>query len=195
VIEPQSLRVKCLLEHIATLSRIIDSYEGRIQELVKVLDSDGVFASLPGAGPCFIPRLAVLFGQDTSRFQSAAQLQMLTGTAPVTSKSGKKKLVTMRWACSTFQRQTLVEFALSSLRFSSWARAFFDLHMPKDPNADKPTYCVLRKLAFKWLRIIYRCWQTRTPYDESKYLQSLQRSGSPLWHRLNKTNSPAPSTL
>ena len=196
VIEPQSLRVKCLLEHIATLSRIVGSYEQRIQELVKVLDADGIFASLPGAGSCLSPRLAVLFGQDRRRFASAAELQMLTGTAPVTHQSGKKKFVTMRWACSTFQRQSLVEYALSSLRFSSWARAFFDLHMPQDPNADKPTYSVLRKLALKWLRIIFRCWQTRTPYDESKYIQSLRRSGSPLWHQLQKTiNAPAPSIL
>lgn len=193
VIEPQALRVKCLLEQIATLSRMIGSYQQRIQSLVPILDCDGVFASLPGAGTCLMPRLAVLFGQDRSRFESAAELQMLTGTAPVTRQSGKKKLVTMRWACSTFQRQSLVEYALASLRFSKWARAFFDLHMPQDPNADKPTYSLLRKLAFKWLRIIYRCWQTRTPYDESKYIQSLRRSGSPLWHRLQQANAPATS--
>jgi transposase len=193
VIEPQALRVKCLLEHIATLSRSIASYQQRIQSLVPILDCDGVFASLPGAGTCFTPRLAVLFGQDRSRFASATELQMLTGTAPVTHQSGKKKLVTMRWACSTFQRQSLVEYALASLRFSRWARAFFDLHMPQDPNADKPTYSVLRKLAFKWLRIIYRCWQTRTPYDESRYIQSLRRSGSPIWHPLQQTTAPAAS--
>ncbi len=64
VIEPQALRVKCLLEQIATLSRMIGSYQQRIQSLVPILDCDGVFASLPGAGTCFIPRLAVLFGQD-----------------------------------------------------------------------------------------------------------------------------------
>jgi hypothetical protein len=52
---------------------------------------------------------------------------------------------------------------------------------------------VLRKLAFKWLRIIYRCWQTRTPYDESRYIQSLRRSGSPIWHRLQQTTAPAAS--
>jgi transposase len=188
VIEPQALRVKSLLEHIGTLSRIIASYEQRIQSLLTILDADGVFASLPGAGSCLTPRLAVLFGQDRTRFESATELQMLTGTAPVTRQSGKKKLVTMRWACSTFQRQSLVEYALSSLRFSKWARAFYDLHMPQDPNADKPTYSVLRKLAFKWLRIIYRCWQTRTPYDESTYLKSLRRSGSPVWHQLQQVN-------
>lgn len=193
VIEPQRLRVKCLLEQIGTLSRSIAAYEERIEGLIQLLDCDGVFASLPGAGACLVPRLAVLFGQDRSRFESAAEVQMLTGTAPVTRQSGKKKLVSMRWACSTFQRQSLVEYALSSLRFSQWARAFYASHMPEDPNADKPTYTVLRKLAFKWLRIIYRCWQTRTPYDESRYLESLRRSGSPLWRHLQQANAPASS--
>jgi len=27
----------------------------------------------------------------------------------------------------------------------------------------------VRALAFKWIRILYRCWQTRTPYNESVY--------------------------
>jgi hypothetical protein len=38
----------------------------------------------------------------------------------------------------------------------------------------------LRALAYKWIRIVYRCWQTRTPYDESVYLHALKRRGSPL---------------
>jgi hypothetical protein len=67
--------------------------------------------------------------------------------------------------------------------------------MPQDPNADKPTYSVLRKLAFKWLRIIYRCWQTPTPYAEAHYIQSLRRSSSPLWKRLHQPNAPAPISL
>src|SRR5436190_559082 len=195
VIEPISLRVKCLLEQITTFSRSIAEYDKRIACLVPILDCDEIFASLPGAGDCLCPRLAVLFGQDRTRFGSAAEVQMLTGSAPVSEKSGKKNLVYMRWACSTFQRQTMVEFALSSVRFSKWARAFYDMHMPKDPNADKPTYTVVRKLAFKWLRIIYRCWQTRTPYDEAWYLESLRRSGSPIWQYLQKNNTLAPAPL
>ena len=38
----------------------------------------------------------------------------------------------------------------------------------------------VRALAFKWIRILHRCWQNRTPYDESKYLEALRRKGSPL---------------
>ena len=186
VIEPQALRVKSLVQEMTTLSRIIADYEKQIEKLIKTVDADNVFVSFPGAGKCLAPRLAVLFGDDRDRFKGCAEVQMFTGAAPVTQQSGKKKIVTMRWACSTFQRQSVVEYARNSLRYSDWARAFFDLHMPKDPQADKPTYTVLRKLGFKWLRILYRCWQTRTPYDEAKYLESLHRAGSPIWHRVQE---------
>ena len=44
----------------------------------------------------------------------------------------------------------------------------------------------MRALAFKWIRILYRCWQERTPYDESAYLQALNRRGSSLIQNLGK---------
>jgi N6-adenosine-specific RNA methylase IME4 len=30
------------------------------------------------------------------------------------------------------------------------------------------------------MELLYRCWQDRTPYDESTYLNALKRRGSPL---------------
>jgi hypothetical protein len=38
----------------------------------------------------------------------------------------------------------------------------------------------VRALAFKWVRILYKCWETKTPYDESKYLNALKERNSPL---------------
>jgi hypothetical protein len=35
-------------------------------------------------------------------------------------------------------------------------------------------------LAFKWIRIAFRCWKDGVAYDESQYLASLARRGSPL---------------
>ncbi|NPT47023.1 hypothetical protein GNZ12_38180 [Paraburkholderia sp. 1N] len=32
----------------------------------------------------------------------------------------------------------------------------------------------------KWIRILYHCWQTRTLCDESVYLNTLRKRGSPL---------------
>jgi hypothetical protein len=42
------------------------------------------------------------------------------------------------------------------------------------------TTTALRALAFKWIRILYRCWVDRTPYDESRYLLALQKRHAPL---------------
>jgi hypothetical protein len=38
----------------------------------------------------------------------------------------------------------------------------------------------VRALAFKWIRVAFRCWKDRVVYDESKYLAALARRGSPL---------------
>ena len=38
----------------------------------------------------------------------------------------------------------------------------------------------LRVLAFKWIRILHRCWVDRVPYDESRYLMALAKRGAPL---------------
>jgi len=35
-------------------------------------------------------------------------------------------------------------------------------------------------LAYRWIRIIYRCWKDRVPYDEDKYVKSL-RQRKPAW--------------
>ena len=45
----------------------------------------------------------------------------------------------------------------------------------------KSHQAAVRALAFKWIRIIYKCWQTRTPYSAVRYLASLRKKGSPLW--------------
>ena len=35
-------------------------------------------------------------------------------------------------------------------------------------------------MAFKWIRVLFACWKTRTPYDEATYLRALERHHSPL---------------
>ena len=47
-------------------------------------------------------------------------------------------------------------------------------------SGGKSTQMAKRALAYKWQRIIYRCWQDRVPYDEAKYLERLRATGSPL---------------
>ena len=49
-----------------------------------------------------------------------------------------------------------------------------------------PHHAAVRALAFKWIRILFRCWKDRKPYDEQTYIASLRRRGSPLAAALPK---------
>ncbi|WP_256575003.1 transposase, partial [Pseudomonas sp. NFIX10] len=98
------------------------------------------------------------------------------GIAPVTERSGKKKIVRWRYQCSTFLRQTFVEWAAHSINQSVWAGAYYRQQKAKGCSHQ----AALRALAFKWIRIVYRCWNAGSQYDESVYLQALARHDSPL---------------
>ena len=50
--------------------------------------------------------------------------------------------------------------------------------------AGKQHQATLRALAFKWIRVLWRCWYDRVPYDEARYLASLRNQKSPLATRL-----------
>jgi hypothetical protein len=52
----------------------------------------------------------------------------------------------------------------------------------------KAPQAAVRALACKWIRILYRCWQERTPYDEAIYLQALHRRGASLSQTLAKAS-------
>ena len=69
-----------------------------------------------------------------------------------------------------------MEWAGQSVRYSFWAKAYYEQQLSKG----KPHNTIIRSLAFKWIRIVFKCWQTNTPYDESKYLKALKKQGSPL---------------
>jgi hypothetical protein len=78
--------------------------------------------------------------------------------------------------CPKFLRQTFVAWAAPSIPHSYGARAF-DAQQRAKGSAHQ---AALRALAFTWIRIVSRCWQDRTPYEEATYLTALKRRGSPL---------------
>ena len=135
-----------------------------------------MFDALPGAGPSMAPRLLVAFGEQRQRFKNAAELQRYSGIAPVTERSGKKHWAHWRWQCPTFLRQTFVDWAAQTINKSFWAGVYYRQQRDKGCSHQ----ATVRALAFKWIRILYRCWQTRTPYNEAVYLKALKRRGSPL---------------
>lgn len=107
--------------------------------------------------------------------------------APVTERSGKKSWVHWRWQCPTFLRQTFVEWAGQTINKSFWAGAYYRQQRDKGSSYQ----AAVRALAFKWIRILYQCWITRTPYNESTYLNALRKRGSPLLKSIDRNAKTA----
>lgn len=174
IVESSSRICLMHLHVIQTLNPIIADYDERIQKVFNSHPEAYLFEKLPGAGPALAPRLLSFFGTDRSRYLAAANVQTFSGIAPVTKSSGKTKVVYFRQACPKFDRQTFHEFARLSIFSSQWARSYVDYYKEKGKNF----HAIIRALAFKWIRILFRCWQNRTPYNENIYMETLKKRGS-----------------
>ena len=170
------LMAQCLARQLQILHANLNLFRKQIDSQFKTHPEAELFESLPGAGPKLAPRLFVILGEDLSRFDSAATLQKLSGVAPVTEQSGRRRQTHMRRACKKFWRNTLHHFAHTSQYRCAWAKAFYRMRRRAGDTDSE----ALRKLAYKWLKIIYRIWKERTPYDENRYLDALKKRNSPL---------------
>jgi transposase len=180
VIESSALMVQALAEELRVLAGALKRFDQALERLFASHPDQPIFESFPGAGQALAPRLLAAWGSDRDRFATADQMQRFSGVAPVTERSGKTWLVHWRLACPKFLRQSFHEFAAHSRFWSPWAQAYYQ----QMRGRGLAHHAAVRALAFKWIRIMYRCWKDRTPYDEHRYQQALQRRGSPLWAAL-----------
>jgi len=183
--------VRALVAQLRGLAAILKRYRKQIDALFQAHPDHAVFASLPGAGPKLAPRLLSGFGADRAQFPSAQVVEQVSGTAPVTYASGASKQVHIRHACRKGFRCALHQFAGETISRSAWARAYYDLARARGQSHA----LALRNLAKKWLKILYRMWQTGETYDEQRYLEQLVKRGSPIaqaitrWKTRGKTTS------
>jgi transposase len=157
--EVSILEMRVLVAEMRLLEKHLAAMEAAMDAAFASHPEAWLFGNLPGAGAAMAPRLSVLFGTDRERWRSAGELQTYYGIAPVTEKSGRQKWVHWRWNAPVFARQTLVEWAGLSVKYSAWARAYYR----QQEARQKGHSAILRSLAFKWLRILWRCWKDRTP--------------------------------
>lgn len=176
ILESSALYVQALARQLLALAPSLTRLDATIAQRFAAHPEAAVFTAVPGAGAALAPRLLVAFGTDRARFPAATDLQKRAGIAPVTVRSGQHSQVHWRWATSTFLRQTFQEFAHHSIQRCRWARAFY--HQQRQRG--KSHHAAVRSLAFKWIRILWRCWHDRTPYDDARYERALAARGSPL---------------
>jgi len=172
-----TMMVRALIEQIRPLLATLERFDQQIAALFRKHPDRLLFESFPGAGAVLAPRLVAAFGTDRDRFESAQQIQQLSGIAPVTVQSGKQRWVHWRWACSKFLRQSFHEFADHARKWCGWAKALYQ----RLRRSGKGHHAAVRMLAFKWIRLLFHCWKTRTCYDEQIYLKSLEKRNPTLW--------------
>jgi transposase len=175
ILRPAALELPRLLDLLEVLARHIVAHDKAIAQAFAAHPKAEIFAALPGAGPVLAPRLLTLFGERDDRYPDAASLQKYAGVAPVRERSQGRLWVHWRWAAPKFLRQSLVEWAGQTVPRCAWAKEYY----LKQKAAGKGHHAILRALAFKWVRILWRCWKDNVPYDEARYLATLAKRAAP----------------
>jgi transposase len=174
VIEAKSLLAASTVKSLLTLEAQLKEYRSRIEKLFDQHPDGDLFKSLPGGGAKLAPRLLGEMGANREVFTSPEALQSYAGTAPITDQSGRRCFVKIRRMCNRFLRTAVHLWTDQSRRECAWAEAYYR----EKRSRGKGHALALRCLGQRWLKILWRMWQERRPYDEALHMNSLARSGS-----------------
>lgn len=169
------LQLMQLLDQLQVFQKHVARFDAQIKLTFAAHPNAALFRELPGAGPQLAPRLCVAFGTVQSIFPKPVNMQRYSGIAPVREKSGAQVWTHWRWRAPAFLRQTFVEWAGQTVRHCPWAKNYYERMIKKG----KSHAVVLRALAFKWIRILWKCWHDQIPYNETTYLNALLHRKSP----------------
>ena len=152
--------LKPLVEQIRLLTN-------QIAGAVRAHDDGQVFLSLfrdPKSTVTAAELLAEI-GDNRGRHPTSTSLEAIAGQAPLAVQSGKKKVASFRWACNKNLRNAVSVLADSSRHHNPWANHIYTQARSRGHDHAH----ALRILGRAWLRIIWRIWQDRTPYDPTRH--------------------------
>jgi transposase len=157
---------------VLALIRVLKALTCSIKELDRSIEAyldehpDGkIFSSLPRSGKLNAAKMLAEWGDCREAYDGPDSVAALAGAVPVTKDSGKYHSVAFRWACNKRFRNALRTFADNSRHASPWAAEVY--RRARARGHDHPH--AVRILARAWIRVIWRCWIDRTPYDALKH--------------------------
>jgi transposase len=163
-------RRSIVLRLTRTLQIMVEQIRELESEIAEALDAhpDGeIFRSF------FLTRTSVIcaatllaeIGDCRARYPHRDAIAAQAGHAPVAVESGKRKSAKFRWACNKRLRRALDTVAMSTVRWNPWAADRYAQARQRGHNHRR----ALRSVGRAWSRILWRCWQTRTPYDPARH--------------------------
>jgi transposase len=157
--------VRSLVAVLTPLVRQIQQLSAAIAAALTQHPDGALVQSFPRSGRVNAGQILAELGDDRRRFATPDQLAAEAGVAPVTRASGKQHAVGFRWACNKRLRQALTTFADNSRHASPWAAAIYTRARAR--GCDHPH--AIRILARAWVRVLWRCWQDRVPYELGRH--------------------------
>lgn len=153
-----------------SLQMLVEQIRELESEIADALDAhpDGeIFRSFFGSRDSVICAATLLseIGDCRGRYPHRDAIAADGGQAPVAVESGKRRNATFRWACNKRLRNALSTLAHNTRRWNPWAADRYDNARKRGHNHRR----ALRTLGRAWARIIWRCWQNRTPYDPNRH--------------------------
>jgi transposase len=158
VIGAQVQLLRTLLATIADLDQAISTRLGKHPKA-------HLLARLPRVGQLSHAQLLAELGPILDRTSSAEHAAAEAGATPVTRASGKTSSVAFRLAANRRARQALHIFADNSRHSSPWAATLYAAARARGKRHPQ----AVRVLGRAWLRVIWVCWHTNTPYDPAKH--------------------------
>ena len=174
LVAAKSLHAVARVKQLRVLEAQLQEYRRRIEALFASHPDSGTFGSLPGAGAKLAPRILSEIGSERAQYPDAQGLQCVAGTAPVNYQSGQIHKTTMRKACNKNLRHAMHLFADKSRAQCVWAATYYRALRERGQTHAQ----ALRALGQRWLKIIWKMWQTRTSYDGELHLRNQLAHGS-----------------
>ncbi len=162
-VEAKGEMVSALVAVLGRLVAQIARVSSRIEHAVADAADGRIVMSFPRAGRINAAQILAELGDVRERFPTEDQLAAEAGVCPVTHASGKSRGVVFRWACNKNLRLAITCFADNSRHACAWAAAIYNKARErgcKHPHA-------IRILARAWIRVLWRAWHDRKPYDPS----------------------------
>jgi transposase len=156
---------RCLARTLARVVEQLRLLSSRIEHHVASLEDGRLLMSFPRAGRICAGQILAELGSVRERFDSDEHLAAEAGVAPLTYQSGKSRAVTFRWACNHRLRAALTCMADNSRHASNWAAAVYAKARAR--GCDHPH--AVRILARAWLRVLWRAWIDRQPYNPARH--------------------------
>lgn len=80
-------------------------------------------------------------------------------------ENGKRKAACFRWGCNKRLRSAFCTLAHTTRHWHPWAQDLYAAACAR--GHDHPR--ALRTLGRAWCRIVWQCWQDRSPYDPARH--------------------------